>query len=72
MTVDDHEIHMALRAILESVAELPPIADRAWSSVSFESSPLRPHVESDYVPGPRPVKTAPSRWSRSHQPPSPE
>jgi uncharacterized protein DUF4128 len=54
---DDYETHMALRARLEAVAEIPAPADRAWNSVDFVPSVKRPHIESDYVPLTRPVLT---------------
>jgi hypothetical protein len=56
----DHEIHMALRARLEAVAEIPPPADRSWPNVDFTPPVDRAHIESDYVPGPRPVITMPT------------
>lgn len=53
--IDDHEIHMALRAVLEDVPSLPPAVDRAWTSINFVANPTRKHVETDFVPGPKPV-----------------
>lgn len=61
VALDDEEIHLALRAQLEAVAEIPPPRDRAWTNVDFKPDALRPHIESDFVPGPRPVLTMPAR-----------
>jgi hypothetical protein len=59
--IDDHEIHMALRARLEDVPSLPPALDRSWTSVNFVPSVARKHVETDFVPATKPVVTIPTR-----------
>jgi hypothetical protein len=47
--MDEHETHMALRARLEAIAELPE--QRSWEQVGTRPVVNEPHIVEQFVPG---------------------